>query len=144
MVADRIPTKPFGARPPLNPPPPVAFDPNPGDRDRDMLTYLIDNVHRLLRRMQDELTPENLDVFKHLLRQRKEWVKEEMTQERLFSMATSAPLGLDEDPYSLQMLTIEFTDKRLIQYRALLDLIEDVSERLDQQIPDQNEEPRAS
>src|SRR5688572_22783057 len=104
MVAELIPTRTSGARPPFEPPPPVGFDPDPGPRDWDMLSYLIDNVQRLLRRMSEELSPENMHLYVDLLKRRREWIVSEMETERMLGAPPTAPLGLEDDPYNLDGL----------------------------------------
>ena len=84
------PTKPSGARPPIEPPRTTTFDSSPDDRNVPRYKLLADSVNQLLRSMKT-WPDEDLILLLRLLEQRRVTVEKELAMERMFNGASLPP-----------------------------------------------------
>lgn len=136
MVAELLPTKPAGAKPPTNRPPKVTFSPDPDDRDRDMYVYLRDNIKMLLASLVD-VTQEQSRRYIELLDQRKAWVQEEIRIERMMDQSPAPPLGIESDPYDLGELAKVQKNFRRDKFEDLLRMLDQAQMKLEQRFWEQ-------
>ncbi len=143
MVAELLPTKTAGARPPTNRPPKVTFSPDPDDQDRDMYVYLRDNVKMLLASLKD-VTLDQARRYLDLLDQRRKWVLEEIDIERMMEESPGPPLGIESDPYDLGELAKVQKNFRRDRFEELLHLLDQAQMRLEQRFWEQLWPPNPS
>lgn len=136
MVAELLPTKPAGAKPPTNRPPKVTFSPDPDDQDRDMYVYLRDNIKMLLASLVD-VTQEQSRRYIELLDQRKAWVQEEIRVEQMMDQVPGPPLGIESDPYDLGELAKVQKNFRRDKFEDLLRMLDQAQMRLEQRFWEQ-------
>ena len=136
MVAELLPTKTAGSRPPTNRPPKVTFSPDPDDQDRDMYFYLRDNVKMLLTSIKD-VTMDQARRYLELLDQRRSWVLEEINIERMMEESPTPPLGIESDPYDLGELAKVQRNFRRDRFEELLNLIDQAQMKLEQRFWEQ-------
>lgn len=143
MVAELLPTKTAGSRPPTNRPPKVTFSPDPDDQDRDMYVYLRDNVRMLLTSIKD-VTMDQARRYLELLDQRRHWILEEINIERMMEEAPNPPLGIESDPYDLGELARVQKNYRRDRFEELLSLIDQAQMKLEQRFWEQLWPPNPS
>ena len=136
MVAELLPTKTAGAKPPPNKPPRVTFDSDPGDRDRDMFVYLRDNIRMLLSTLAD-VTTDQVKTYMGLLDLRRRWIQEEMEVERMMEEVPAPPLGIESDPYDLTELVQVQRNFRREKFEDLLRMVDQAQMKLEQRFWEQ-------
>jgi hypothetical protein len=136
MVAEMLPTKTSGAKPPPNRPPRVGFSPDPDDRDRDMFLYLRDNIKTLIATLPD-VAAEQVSVYIDLIDQRRKWVQEEMSVEMMMESIPGPPLGIESDPYDLGELAVVQRNSRRDKFEGLLQKLDLAQMNLEQRFWEQ-------
>ncbi len=108
--------KPSGFRPPFGGGPPIrtTFDGSPSGEPDPEITHLRENIDRLLATV-DRTPNDRLEVLLRLLQQRKRWVEDELTVERLLSDQTLPPL----DAFGLEFLLEPESDEESVYVRLL-------------------------
>lgn len=143
MIAELLPTKTSGSRPPTNRPPKVTFSPDPDDQDRDMYVYLRDNIKMLLASLVD-VTQEQVRRYIDLLDQRRQWIVEEIQIEQMLDEAPAPPLGIESDPYDLGELASVQKNFRRDKFEDLLRMLDQAQMRLEQRFWEQLWPPNPS
>lgn len=118
-------TKAFGERPPIDGNVKTGFFDGSGD-DRDMLTWLSDQVTRLMRQAREPSDQALLNralTWVHLFDIRERWILGEMAAEEMLENSPSAPLGIDSDPLDLTVLNQYGASSRRWQYERLLEQV---------------------
>lgn len=136
MVAELLPTKSAGNKPPTNRPPAVTFSPDPDDQDRDMYVYLRDNIKMLIASLAD-VTAEQIHRYIHLFDQRRAWVEEEILIEQMMDSPPAAPLGINTDPYDLDELAKVQRSFRRERFEELLKSLDQAQMKLEQRFWEQ-------
>ena len=133
--------KPSGLRPPFGGGPPIrtTFDGAPSGEPDPAIRRLIDSVSRLLATVEN--TPgDRLDVLLRLLQQRKRWIEDELTVERLLSNSTTLPPW---EGFSLEYL-LEPGSREESTYVRLLNQLDHGIFRVQQKISALNSDPLTS
>jgi hypothetical protein len=131
MVAELLPTKTSGAKPPPNKPPRVTFSSDPGDQDRDMFVYLRDNIKMLLSTIAD-VTADQVRTYMGLIDLRRRWIQEELEVERMMEDSPAPPLGIESDPYDLGELAYVQRNYRREKFEDLLRALDQAQMKLEQ------------
>lgn len=131
MVAELLPTKISGAKLPPNKPPRTTFSRDPDDQDRDMFVYLRDNIKMLLATLVD-VTSDQVRTYFDLVKQRRQWVQEEMDIERMMEETPAPPLGIESDPYDLGELAQVQRSFRREKFEELLRMLDQAEMKLEE------------
>jgi hypothetical protein len=139
LSAAAIP-KPSGLRPPFGGGPPIqtTFDGSSSGEPESDIKRLTENINRLLTTV-DHTPADRLDVLLRLLEQRKRWVDNELTVERLISGSSLPPLA----SFSIEFL-LEPVSKEESVYVRLLNLLDDAIFRVRAKMSALNIDPATS
>jgi hypothetical protein len=132
--------KPSGLRPPFGGGPPIrtTFDGHSSGEPDPEIRRLTDSVNRLLASV-DGTPGDRLDVLLRLLEQRKRWVEEELTVERLLCDDTLPPF----EAFSLEYL-LEPSSREESVYVRLLNQLDHAIFRVQRKIAALNGESATS